>query len=77
MGKGLAAGEGFAVGDAPAPAADSAPAQAVAALVALGYNASDAARFCTGTGSCPCTADTSAVPSGRRTSVSWGSASSV
>ena len=47
VGKGLAAGEGFAVGDAPAPAADSAPAQAVAALVALGYNASDAARAVT------------------------------
>lgn len=47
VGKGLAVGEGFAVGDAPAPAADSAPAQAVAALVALGYNASDAARAVT------------------------------
>lgn len=47
VGKGLAAGEGFAVGDASAPAADSAPAQAVAALVALGYNASDAARAVT------------------------------
>ena len=47
VGKGLAPGEGFAVGDAPAPAADSAPAQAVAALVALGYNASDAARAVT------------------------------
>ena len=47
VGKDLAAGEGFAVGDAPAPAADSAPAQAVAALVALGYNASDAARAVT------------------------------
>ena len=47
VGKGLAASEGFAVGDAPAPAADSAPAQAVAALVALGYNASDAARAVT------------------------------
>ena len=44
VGKGLAGGEGFAVGDGPAPAASSAPAQAVAALVALGYNASDAAR---------------------------------
>ena len=47
VGKGLAAGVSFAVGDAPAPAADSAPAQAVAALVALGYNASDAARAVT------------------------------
>ena len=47
VGKGLAAREGFAVGDAPAPAADSAPAQAVAALVAVGYNASDAARAVT------------------------------
>lgn len=44
VGKGLAAGEGFAPEGAPAPAADSAPAQAVAALVALGYNGSDAAR---------------------------------
>mgnify|MGYP001771379368 CR=1 FL=1 len=45
VGKGLAAGEGFAApGDTAAPAAGSAPAQAVAALVALGYNASDAAR---------------------------------
>ena len=44
VGKGLAGGEGFAVGDGPAPAASSAPAQAMAALVALGYNASDAAR---------------------------------
>lgn len=44
VGKGLAAGDGFAAGDSPAPAASSAPAQAVAALVSLGYNASDAAR---------------------------------
>ena len=44
VGRGLAAGEGFAPEGAPAPAADSAPAQAVAALVALGYNGSDAAR---------------------------------
>ena len=48
VGKGLAAGEGFAApGDTAAPAAGSAPAQAVAALVALGYNASDAARAVT------------------------------
>ena len=48
VGKGLAAGEGFAApGDTAAPAAGSASAQAVAALVALGYNASDAARAVT------------------------------
>ena len=42
VGKGLAAGTGFAGGGA-APAPTSAPAQAVAALVSLGYAASDAA----------------------------------
>ena len=42
VGKGLAAGTGFAGGSA-APAPTSAPAQAVAALVSLGYAASDAA----------------------------------
>ena len=42
VGKGLAAGTGFAGGNA-APAPTSAPAQAVAALVSLGYAASDAA----------------------------------
>lgn len=43
VGKGLAAGTGFAGGGAAAPAPASAPAQAVAALVSLGYTASDAA----------------------------------
>ena len=43
VGKGLAAGTGFAGGSAAAPAPASAPAQAVAALVSLGYTASDAA----------------------------------
>ena len=42
VGKGLATGTGFAGGSA-APAPTSAPAQAVAALVSLGYAASDAA----------------------------------
>ena len=42
VGKGLASGTGFAGGSA-APAPTSAPAQAVAALVSLGYAASDAA----------------------------------
>ena len=43
MGKGLASGTGFASGaDVPTPA--GAPAQAVAALVSLGYNTSDAAQ---------------------------------
>ena len=44
VGKGLAMGTGFADAGEEAPAAGSAPSQAVAALVALGYNASDAAR---------------------------------
>ena len=44
VGKGLAMGTGFADPGEEAPAAGSAPSQAVAALVALGYNASDAAR---------------------------------
>lgn len=42
VGKGLAAGTGFAGTAAAAPAPASAPAQAVAALVALGYTASEA-----------------------------------
>lgn len=42
VGKGLAAGTGFA-GDLGAPMPASAPAQAVAALVSLGYSPSDAA----------------------------------
>ena len=42
VGKGLAEGTGFA-GDFAAPAPSSAPAQAVAALVSLGYSPSDAA----------------------------------
>ncbi len=42
VGKGLAAGTGFS-GDLGAPAPSSAPAQAVAALVSLGYTPSDAA----------------------------------
>lgn len=43
VGKGLGAGTGFASGaDVPTPA--GAPAQAVAALVSLGYNTSDAAQ---------------------------------
>ena len=42
VGKGLAAGTGFAGAAAAAPAPASAPAQAVAALVALGYTASEA-----------------------------------
>lgn len=42
VGKGLAEGTGFA-GDFSAPAPSSAPAQAVAALVSLGYSPSDAA----------------------------------
>lgn len=42
VGKGLAAGTGFS-GELAAPAPASAPAQAVAALVSLGYNPSDAA----------------------------------
>lgn len=44
VGKGLAMGTGFADPGEEAPAAGSASSQAVAALVALGYNASDAAR---------------------------------
>ena len=43
MGKGLAEGTGFGGGDFSAPAPSSAPAQAVAALVSLGYTPSDAA----------------------------------
>ncbi|MDD4849851.1 MAG: Holliday junction branch migration protein RuvA [Gemmiger sp.] len=45
VGKGLAAGVGFGAGagDGAAPAPQSAQAQAVAALVSLGYTASDAA----------------------------------
>lgn len=43
VGKGLASGAGFAGTAAAAPAPASAPAQAVAALVSLGYSASDAA----------------------------------
>ena len=43
VGKGLAAGTGFAGNVSAAPAPQSAPAQAVAALVSLGYNTSDAA----------------------------------
>ena len=43
MGKGLAEGTGFAVSGAAAPLPSSAPAQAVAALVSLGYSPSDAA----------------------------------
>lgn len=43
VGKGLAAGTGFAGNVAAAPAPQSAPAQAVAALVSLGYSTSDAA----------------------------------
>ena len=42
VGKGLAAGTGFS-GNIATPAPSSAPAQAVAALVSLGYSASDAA----------------------------------
>ena len=42
VGKGLAAGAGFS-GNVAAPAPSSAPAQAVAALVSLGYAPSDAA----------------------------------
>ena len=42
VGKGLASGTGFA-GDMGVPAPSSAPAQAVAALVSLGYTPSDAA----------------------------------
>ena len=43
VGKGLAAGTGFAGNVSAAPAPQSAPAQAVAALVSLGYTPSDAA----------------------------------
>lgn len=43
VGKGLAAGTGFAA-DAAAPAPSSAPAQAVAALMSLGYSAAEAAQ---------------------------------
>ena len=43
VGKGLADGTGFAVSGAAAPLPSSAPAQAVAALVSLGYSPSDAA----------------------------------
>ena len=43
VGKGLAAGTGFAAPGAAAPAPQSAPSQAVAALVSLGYSASEAA----------------------------------
>ena len=42
VGRGLAAGTGFS-GNIATPAPSSAPAQAVAALVSLGYSASDAA----------------------------------
>ena len=43
VGKGLAAGTGFTVAGAVAPPPASAPSQAVAALVSLGYSASEAA----------------------------------
>ena len=43
MGKGLAAGTGFTGAGAVAPPPASAPSQAVAALVSLGYSASEAA----------------------------------
>lgn len=43
VGKGLAGGTGFAGGGTAMPAPSSAPAQAVAALISLGYNAGDAA----------------------------------
>ena len=43
VGKGLAEGTGFGGKDLSAPAPSSAPAQAVAALVSLGYTPSDAA----------------------------------
>ena len=43
MGKGLASGGGFAAGGIEPPPPRSAPAQAVAALAALGYTPSDAA----------------------------------
>ena len=43
VGKGLAAGTGFTGADAVAPPPASAPSQAVAALVSLGYSASEAA----------------------------------
>ena len=43
VGKGLADGTGFAASGAAAPMPSSAPAQAVAALVSLGYSPSDAA----------------------------------
>ena len=43
VGKGLAEGTDFAAGDLAAPMPASAPAQAVAALVSLGYTPSDAA----------------------------------
>lgn len=43
VGKGLAAGTGFAGNVSAAPAPQRAPAQAVAALVSLGYTPSDAA----------------------------------
>ena len=43
VGKGLAEGTSFGGGDFAAPAPSSAPAQAVAALVSLGYTPSDAA----------------------------------
>ena len=43
VGKGLAVGTGFAGNVSAAPAPQSAPAQAVAALVSLGYSTSDAA----------------------------------
>ena len=43
VGKGLAAGAGFAAAGTAAPPPASAPAQAVAALVSLGYTPSDAA----------------------------------
>lgn len=43
VGKGLATGTGFAGNVSAAPAPQSAPAQAVAALVSLGYSTSDAA----------------------------------
>ena len=42
VGKGLAAGTGFAAAGTAAPPPASAPAQAVAALVSLGYTASEA-----------------------------------
>ena len=44
VGKGLASGAGFGGGAVAAPAPQSPPAQALAALVSLGYSTSDAAQ---------------------------------